>query len=131
MSDKVLVDTSVWISFFRHRDSEVSTMLKQLLRTGRPVYTGIIATELFRGARSEKENSVLEELLSSLECLETKEEHFRGAGDLGYTLSQHGFTIGTVDLLIARIALANNAAVFTLDTHFTTIARHAPLRLYH
>ena len=105
--------------------------MKQLLRAGRPVYTGIIATELFRGARSEKESAVLEELLPSLECLETREEHFRGAGDLGYVLSRHGVTIGTVDLLIARIAIANNAAIFSLDTHFTSIAYHAPLRLYH
>lgn len=42
MSDSVLVDTSVWISFFRDSDQKVSDKLKHLLRNGAPVYTGLM-----------------------------------------------------------------------------------------
>jgi len=130
MRDKTLVDTSVWISFFRQMDSPVSLKLKDLLRNGQPVYTGVIATELYRGAKTAKETAVLDDLLSSLECLPATEEDFRGAGHLGYALAHKGLTMGTVDLLIARIAMANNATLFSLDAHFTAIARHSALRLY-
>ena len=130
MSDKVLVDTSVWIAFFRSANSEGSTMVKQLLRTGSPAYTGIIATELYRGAKSKKETSVLDDLLTSIECLPVRDEYFKAAGELGYVLSQHGITVGTVDLLIAEIAIANKAAIFTFDAHFASIARYSSLRVY-
>ena len=130
MSDKVLVDTSVWISFFRHADSVVSVQLKQLLKSGAPLYTGIIATELYRGAKSKRETDVLGELLTSIECIATKEEYFLMAGQLGRVLSPHGITVGTIDLLIAQISIANNLMLFTLDKHFAAIARHSSLRLY-
>jgi predicted nucleic acid-binding protein len=130
MRDKTLVDTSVWITFFRQTDSPVSLKIKNLLRNGQPVYTGVIATELYRGAKTEKEISVLNDLFSSLECLPTTEQDFRGAGHLGHTLAHKGLTMGTVDLLIARIAMTNNSALFSLDSHFAAIARHTDLRLY-
>jgi len=130
MHDRVLVDTSAWIAFFRQADHALADKLKSLLRTGQPVYAGLIATELFRGARSKKELDVLEGLFGSIGYVETKEEYFRDAGELGRLLLHKGITIGTVDLLIAQIALANDIALLTLDTHFGSIARHAPLRLY-
>jgi predicted nucleic acid-binding protein len=130
MSDKVLVDTSVWISFFRHADSEVSAKLKQLLKSAAPVYTGIIAMELYRGAKLKKETDALEELLTSIECIVTKEEYFHAAGRLGHVLTQRGITVGTVHLLISQIAIANNIMLFTLDKHFAAVARHSSLRLY-
>jgi predicted nucleic acid-binding protein len=72
----------------------------------------------------------LGELLTSIECIATKEEYFLMAGQLGHVLSQHGITVGTVDLLIAQIAIANNLLLFTLDKHFAAVARHSSLRLY-
>ncbi len=131
MSDeRVLVDTSVWISFFRRPDEVVSNKLKHLLRNGTPAYTGLIATELLRGAKSKKELTALDELFRSIEYFETREEYFERAGVLGRMLSQKGITIATVDLIIAQIALENNAALFTLDAHFKLLARYASLRLY-
>jgi predicted nucleic acid-binding protein len=130
MSDRVLVDTSVWISFFRDREQKVGQKVRQLLRDGAPAYTGIIATELIRGAKSKQELDVLEELFSSIALIEMKEEYFRNAGVLGRHLMEKGLTVGTVDLLIAQIALGTDTALFSLDSHFAAIARHTALRLY-
>lgn len=80
MSAKVLVDTSVWIAFFRHADSAVSRALRQLLQSGFPCYTGIIATELYRGAKTKKEMQTLNDLLSAIEYLETEERVYYEAG---------------------------------------------------
>ena len=130
MSDKVLVDTSVWIAFFRHADHAVAEKLSALLRNGNPAYTGLVATELRRGAKSAKELTVLDELFSSIESLPMKEEYFNGAGDFGRFLMQKGVSVGTIDLLLAYIAIETNAVLYSLDNHFPAIAKHAPLRLY-
>lgn len=129
MSGKVLVDTSVWISFFRHADPTVSEKLAALLRNGNPAYTGLIATELRRGAKSVKELDVLDELFRAIEYLPMKEGYFNGAGDLGRSLMQRGLSVGTIDLLLAHIAIETNSALYSLDHHFTAIAKHSPLRL--
>lgn len=130
MSDKVLVDTSVWISYFRHSEKTAPDKLTDLLRNGVPAYTGIIATELRRGAKSGKELDVLEALFNSIDYLPTKEEYFTASGDMGRSLLQKGVSVGTVDLLIAQVAIANDVSLYTLDNHFITIARHTSLRLY-
>ncbi len=55
MADKVLVDTSAWIDFFRMKDPELHKLVAMLLREGRPCGTGIIVSELIRGAKTTKE----------------------------------------------------------------------------
>jgi predicted nucleic acid-binding protein len=59
-----------------------------------------------------------------------KEDYFIDAGDLGRSLLQQGVSVGTVDLLIASIAISNAVSLYSFDKHFTAIARHANLRLY-
>lgn len=131
MSDRVLVDTSAWISFFRKDTSDASERVRQLLQVGEPVTTGIVTAELIRGAVSKTEIDVLDDLFSSIGSLETNEADFRSAGEMGRRLAVKGLAIGTVDLLIAQIALSHAVPLLTLDRHFDLIARHAPLRLLH
>jgi hypothetical protein len=53
-----------------------------------------------------------------------------GAGDLGRFLMQKEISVGTIDLLLAYIAIETNTALYSLDHHFPAIAEYAPLRLY-
>ena len=55
MSAKVLVDTSVWIAFFRGKDTHLIERIAALLKSQNAVYTGIIALELLNGAKGQKE----------------------------------------------------------------------------
>lgn len=55
MKDKVLMDTSVWIEYFRKNGSEVSSKLKNILVEEMAAIAGIIALELQRGAAGETE----------------------------------------------------------------------------
>jgi predicted nucleic acid-binding protein len=50
MGAEVLIDTSVWISFFRKKDPGLTERIATLLKTGRAIYTGVIALELLNGA---------------------------------------------------------------------------------
>jgi len=129
MKDKVLIDTSVWIGFFRKSGSEVSSRLKDILVEERAAVTGIISLELQRGAAGETELRFLDRFLGALNYIPTKEESYKKAGLMGYNLSKKGIHVGTVDLLIAQAAIENNIPLYTLDKHFKEIARRFPLLL--
>src|SRR3989304_6736323 len=129
MKDKVLIDTSVWIGFFRKSGSEVSNRLKDILVEERAAVTGIISLELQRGAAGETELRFLDRFLGALNYIPTKEESYKKAGLMGYNLSKKGIHVGTVDLLIAQAAIENNIPLYTLDKHFKEIARRFPLLL--
>ena len=129
MKDKVLVDTSVWIDFFRNKETSLRNKVIQILRAGNAYYTGIIALELYRGSKTKKEISVLDNLFLSIEKITESDETHKEAGLMGFELSKKGITIGTVDLLIAQLCLENDLTLFTLDQHFKNIASHYPLNL--
>ncbi|MBW2039883.1 MAG: PIN domain-containing protein [Deltaproteobacteria bacterium] len=130
MKDKVLVDTSIWIEFFKKKETPIKDDVVQLLKRGDACYTGIIALELCRGARTEREVSVLDNLFLSIEKITEREDTHKRAGLMGLDLAQKGITVGAVDLLIARLALENDLFLFSFDEHFHIIAKWFPLRLY-
>ncbi|OGP53718.1 MAG: hypothetical protein A2Y65_01360 [Deltaproteobacteria bacterium RBG_13_52_11] len=130
MKDKVLVDTSIWIEFFKKKEAPIREGLIQLLEKGATCYTGIIALELYRGAKTEREVSVLDDLFMSIERFIEGEETHKEAGLMGRELAHKGIVVGAVDLLIARLALENTLSLFSLDKHFDIIAQWFPLKLY-
>jgi len=130
MPDKVLIDTSIWIEFFNVARGLIFQDVTRLLREFRAAYSGMIALELIRGAKATKEHKTLENLFQSITRFDEQSgSHFQ-AGHLGYTLARKGLTMGTVDLLIAQIAIDHNLLLFTQDHHFRAIAKHSALKLY-
>ncbi len=130
MKDKVLVDTSVWIEFFRGGNDPVSASLKQLLVRNSTAVSGIVVTELYRGAKGERELRFLMKFLEAVDYIKTDEEVYNKAGSMGYNLSKQGIHIGTVDLIIAQTALEHRMSLYSLDRHFERIAEHYPLKLF-
>ena len=129
MEDKVLIDTSVWIDFFRKRNDELIKHIRLLLESERAVYTGIVALELINGAKGQKELQTLNDAFGTMERIdERKDTHFN-AGMLGYELVRKGHTLGVVDLLIAQIAMENDTGLLSTDEHFKVIAKHSKLKL--
>jgi hypothetical protein len=129
MSAKVLVDTSVWIDFFRGLDDELVERVAGLLKSGRAVYSGIIALELINGAKGQKELQALDDVFDAMHCIAVNEATFMNAGKLGYRVARKGQTLSAVDLLIAQIAMENDLALMTFDEHFGVIAKLSPLVL--
>lgn len=130
MSDEVLVDTSVWIDYFNVKRSPAFQEVSRLLRERRVFYTGIVALELIRGARTDKELLILDTLFRSIECIEAQTGTHQEAGRLGYRLARKGFSIGTVDLLLSQLAIERDLWLYSQDQHFQMVAKHTPLKLY-
>lgn len=127
MPDRVLIDTSVWVDFFRQGKSK--NKITSLVNSNRAVYCGLIATELLRGAKRKDELDTLRDLFESLTYVETTSDSFYGAGQLGYTLAREGISLSTVDLVLAQICLDNDLSIFSLDQHFGQIAKYTKLQL--
>ncbi len=129
MEDKVLIDTSVWIDFFRKKDHRIFELVAKLLKDKRAVASGVIALELLRGGKTIKELNYLQDLFEVIEMVFPNPQSYLLAGKMGYSLARKGHTLGVVDLLIARMAIENNLVLLTLDQHFKIIKKNSTLQL--
>jgi predicted nucleic acid-binding protein len=129
MGDKILVDTSAWIDFFRKKDLGIYRLVSELLKEKRAVGTGIICLELLRGGKTTKEMNYLDDLFEVIEMVSPNRQTFISAGKMGQTLARRGFALSVVDLLIAQVAMESNLSLLTLDGHFKVIKKNFPLKL--
>lgn len=127
--DRVLVDTSAWIGFFRKKKPWYSAVLS-LMDHGRICCTGIIIAELLQGAKSEKELSVLRDFLHVFEFLPEDVHLWDKAGELSYRLRKAGKSVGLSDCFIATTANINSVELLTIDRHFEVIREESGLSLY-
>jgi predicted nucleic acid-binding protein len=62
-----LIDSSLWIEYFRPKGSKkIKEMVKDILQKEEAVSCGIIAVEILRGAKNEKDFQSLQDALMSL-----------------------------------------------------------------
>jgi predicted nucleic acid-binding protein len=113
----VLVDTSVWVDFFRGTPSAAAAALDFLLEEKQVVLCGIVELELLQGAKA-GERAMLEDLLTGLPYVETERVDFQKAGELLNTMRIKGFQIPASDGLIAALCARHQFPILTLDKHF-------------
>jgi tRNA(fMet)-specific endonuclease VapC len=121
MKADVLADTSVWIEYFNHRQSESGDAVEALLRDERVVITGIVLTELLQGAKLKNEFDAILDSMLALPFLDAKTNTWIEAGRLSYSLRRKGVTVPTTDVIIASLTLENQCLLFSLDSHFDRI----------
>lgn len=127
--DKVLVDTSAWIEFFRKKEPYYSVIL-ELIDNDIVCCIGIVLAELLQGAKSEKELNTIKEFLHVFEFLPESVKSWEKAGELSYTLKQKGKAVGLSDCYIAVLSRLNNVKLLTLDKHFNVLKKEFELKLY-
>ena len=118
----VILDTSVWIDYFRDGSSAEARDVSSLIASDRVVLVGIVYAELLRGARTPRDAETLAQSLEGLPYLEFDKHIWRYAGELLASLERTGQRIPVQDALIAAIAIQNDLAVFSHDRHFRRIA---------
>lgn len=120
MKNNILVDTSVWIKFFRP-DTATGNLLEILLSEYSVVTCGIVLFELMQGVKSDKEKTVIMNALSGLPFREMNEQLWLKSAELSSSLKKKGLTLPLSDIFIAAIAIEHDLSVFTLDRHFEQI----------
>jgi predicted nucleic acid-binding protein len=121
MAAEVLIDTSVWIDFFRKPESETGEKIVKHLKRGSVSTCGVVVFEVLQGAADVEEFSFLEENLKGLHFLDSNAGIFFEAGKTSHDLRKRGITLPLSDILIATLAISNRQIVWTKDQHFRKI----------
>jgi len=124
---RVLVDTSIWIDFFKGND--VARPLVDLIETGNVITNDLVLTELLPSIRKKKE-SHLEEMLLSIERIPMNIDWDDLASMQFKNLSIGNNNIGIPDLMIFQNAIQNNLTLFENDKHFRLIGKIVSVSFY-
>lgn len=127
--NRVLIDTSVWIDYFKGRDDQFAEKVSEVLTSSDVYVPRVVIAELIQGAKSEKEISVIEEFIGAFGIIDQTENTWLKAGKLSFSMKRKGVAINIVDCYIAVIANENNCKIFSLDEHFKDIKRFLKIDL--
>ena len=126
----VLVDTSVWIAFFREGSSSAAKNLDALMEEGEACICGLIEAELLPGLHK-KDRARVRTLMTGLPCLETAADIWKDVADIQERSLVQGLGPFSIpDLVVAAVALRHKVPLFSLDKHFLSIARVTGLQLW-
>ena len=127
----ILVDTSVWIDFFRGVESWETARLAGALKANEDIaICGPVLMEIRQGIASDKGVKDIQRRLSPLVYLATLRKTYCHAADIYRAARAKGKTIRkTIDCLIAACAIEHRAGLLQRDKDFTVIARLSNLEL--
>jgi predicted nucleic acid-binding protein len=125
-----VVDTSVWIDYFRPIPARPGLELRRMIEAAEPfALTGLILIEILQGLKRDVDR--IERFLLQWELLEPSGfSTYREAAAISRSARSRGISVSTIDTLISAIAIENDAHLFTTDKDFSGIARVSTLRLY-
>jgi predicted nucleic acid-binding protein len=126
----ILVDSSVWVDYFRGVDTAEADKLDTFLGVEQIITGDLILTEVLQGFISEREFNQGRKLLASLPMIPLVGEeiavqaarNFRKLRILGITIRK------TIDTLIATSCIEKNISLLYSDRDFDPFVQHLGLR---
>lgn len=127
----ILVDSSVWIDYFRSADTPQVALLDSLLgRT--PLAVGdLIAAEVLQGVRDERDFKLVKKTFEAFEHVDLvgydlavkASENYRSLRGMGITIRK------TIDTLIATRCIEDGLTLLHSDKDFMPFSAHLGLRV--
>ena|SRR5436190_1904568 len=115
---RVLIDTCIWISFFRNPRSPSVRDIRPLAVQDRIVTVGPVIAEVLMGFRREAEANWAHAQFGGVHYRELKREHWREAARLYRDQRGRGNELPLTDLVIVAAAIDWDLDLFTIDPHF-------------
>lgn len=125
----ILVDSSVWIDYFRGKVTPQADRLDALLGSEPLAIGDLILTEVLQGFDSERDFDRAQKLLARLEVMDLggREIAIQAARNFR-TLRRRGVTVGkTIDMLIATRCIESGLALLYSDRDFDPFVEHLGL----
>lgn len=122
----ILVDSSVWVSYFRTGDN--SDLLQTFISLDLVCTNEIILSELLPALKRNSQHEIVESL-EALPCIPYT-IFWEGIRELQLLNLQKGINkVGLPDLMIAQHCLNDNIELLSLDKHFRLMAAHTSLKV--
>jgi len=115
-----MVDTSIWIEYFKNNAEIVDFMEKNLLEDNVCI-VGIIVSELIQGIKNDEEREIIRLNLDAVSYIDMKYDDWVKTGELSNSLRKSGITLPLTDIAIASVTMKNNMQLATLDKHFKLV----------
>jgi predicted nucleic acid-binding protein len=125
--NQILVDSSVWIAFFR--GSLPRDGIFDLIDANQICTNDLILSEIIPSLIVKREKALVE-TLTKLERFPLSIEWQEIISYQVKNLQKGIHKIGISDLIIMQNAMQNGLVLFTLDSHFKLMTEAFPLRLY-
>ncbi|WP_238542175.1 type II toxin-antitoxin system VapC family toxin [Cecembia lonarensis] len=128
----MLIDTSVWISFFAGKDQKLTSTVQELLNKDQVLICPPIYQEILQGLKYPHDFLLMKDRLSALKQIHS--DPFvaaEGAAQVYSVLRTKGFTIRkSYDCLIAWYAISRKVPLFHLDRDFIPISEYFDLEFF-
>ncbi|MCK4859548.1 MAG: PIN domain nuclease [Candidatus Omnitrophica bacterium] len=127
----ILIDTSVWIDFFKEKNNPYVRTLEILIEQREDIcLCGVILAEILQGIEDEKEFLKTESLLNNLIYLPMSRDTFFLAAKIYRRLRSRGVTIRkSIDCMIAAVAIENKIFLLHNDEDFNLIVDYFKLQI--
>jgi len=126
---QVLLDSSVWIEYFRDSNFKVSSEVDKLIDIGNIFTNELILTEIIPYLKLKKQNQLIQ-ILESLECFDMSID-WKQIIEFQIVNLKNGINkIGIPDLIILQNTIQNQCSLFTLDKHFKLMSKVHKINLY-
>ncbi len=123
----VLVDSSVWIEYFRGRKEAAA--LDELIDKNKLSINSLILSELIPFLRIKKENTLIK-ILMTIKNTAIK-INWEEIIDFQETNSRNGINkIGIADLIIVQNVRDNNLCLYSFDKHFELMSRYIKFEMF-
>jgi predicted nucleic acid-binding protein len=132
MKVRVIVDTSVWIDFFRGLSIPQSHTLMEIMDLNAVIIPPVIAQEVLQGIVEKKMVDTVESLFFGFQFISYDSyEAALGAAELYRKMRSKGVTVrSSNDALIAWLCINFNLSVLHKDRDFDNIAKYTSLKIY-
>ena len=127
--EKILLDTSVWIEYFKDKSSGLSKRVDDILSRHEVYVPKVVIAELIQGSKSEREVSIIEDFVDAFNIIDQREDTWIKAGKLSFNLKKKGKNVNLADCYIAVIAQEHGCHILSLDVHFKDIQKTVNIRL--
>ena len=126
----ILVDSSVWIDYFRSADTPQVALLDSLFGRSPLAVGDLIAAEVLQGVRDEREFKWVKKTLDAFEHVDLAgyelavkaSENYRSLRAMGITIRK------TMDTLIATRCIEDGLMLLHADRGFLPFSRHLGLK---
>ncbi len=124
-----LIESSLWVDFTRRKSpATLKRLIEPWILDPSAALCEPVIFETLRHA-SDRERPLIEAQFSTFPVLQTPPRIWPLATGLGQKCRDQGINAGSLDLLIAAIAIHHDAEIITFDADFAAISNASPLRV--